>query len=135
EGKQEMDRGAWEAASKTFQHGLSVAQGIPFQRRLASELSVRLRLAEQKRAAQELHRLANRIRFLGGAEPFPAGGLRGLEASCRSFWDNRVRIVERLMPDEAVALEPAVRDDLFDLAIFWADLQACLAPPGEKEEV
>src|SRR5262249_51488534 len=134
EGKQEMQQGEWEAAIKTFQHGLSVAQGIPFQRGLASELGARLRLAEQKRATQELHQLANRIRFLGAAEPSPAG-LRGLEASCRSFWENRVRIVERLMLADAVALEPSVRDDLFDLAIFWADLQARLAPPDEKEEV
>jgi hypothetical protein len=134
EGKQEMERGEWDGAIKTFQHGLSVVQGIPLQRSLAEELGVRLRLAEQKRTTQELHQLANWIRFLGGADPLPVGGLRGLEASCRSFWENRVRIVEQLMPAGAVALEPNVRDDLCHLAIFWAELQGRLVPPGEKEE-
>jgi tetratricopeptide (TPR) repeat protein len=54
--------------------------------------------------------------------------------SCRAFWENRGRVVERLSPAGGHALDPAVRDDLLDLAIFWADLQVRLAPPAGKEE-
>jgi tetratricopeptide (TPR) repeat protein len=42
--------------------------------------------------------------------------------------------VERLSPGGGPALEPVVRDDLLDLAIFWADLQVRLAPPAGKGE-
>jgi tetratricopeptide (TPR) repeat protein len=41
--------------------------------------------------------------------------------------------VERLGPGGGHPLEPGVRNDLYDLAIFWADLQVRLAPPDGKE--
>jgi serine/threonine protein kinase/Flp pilus assembly protein TadD len=137
DGQRQKDNGEWEGAIRTLRRGQSVARGIPFQRDLADELDRQLRLAEQARTAanrtaavRELHQLADRVRFLYGADPFPPKGLRGLEASCRAFWENRGRVVECLSP----VLEPAVRDDLLDLAIFWADLQVRLAPSVGKEE-
>jgi hypothetical protein len=42
--------------------------------------------------------------------------------------------VERLSPAGGPGLEPAVREDLLDLAIVWADLQVRLAPTDGKEE-
>jgi eukaryotic-like serine/threonine-protein kinase len=53
---------------------------------------------------------------------------------CRTFWDDRGRVVERLSPAGGPALEPAAREDLLDLAIVCADLQVRLAPPDRKEE-
>ncbi len=136
-----MAKGEWEGAISTLQRGLAGARGIPFQRDLADELDRRLHLAEQARtaavraaAARELHQLTDRIRFLYGANHVQLEGLLGLEACCRAFWNERGRIVERLSPAGSHALEPVVRDDLLDLAIFWADLQARLAPPIGKEE-
>jgi Flp pilus assembly protein TadD len=66
-------------------------------------------------------------------DAFPRNGLRGLEACCRDFWERRTHIAWRLHGENAAGLEPAVRDDLLDLAIFLADLQARLAVPGEKK--
>jgi serine/threonine protein kinase len=135
----QMDRGEWEGAVGTLRHGLTAARGLPFQRRLADELGRRLRLAEQARAAadraaagRELHRLADRLRFLYGAEPASPDGLAALEARCRAFWDDRGRVVEHLTPDAGAALKPAVRDDLLDLAIVSADLRVRLAPADGK---
>jgi tetratricopeptide (TPR) repeat protein len=140
-GRSEMDSKEWGRAVSTLQHGLRVARGIPFRGDLADQLDSRLRLAEREQAAakraaaaRELHLLSNRIRFLYGAEHFSHGGLRGLEASCRAFWENRIWIVANLRPDGAAALEPPVRDDLLDMAIFCAHMQQRLAPPGGKEQ-
>jgi serine/threonine protein kinase/Flp pilus assembly protein TadD len=141
DGQVQMAKGEWEGAVRTLQSGLSAVQGLPWQRDLADELDRQLRLAEQARsaaersaAARELHRLADRARFLYGAHDFAPEGLRGLEAGCRALWENRGRIVERLSPAGGAALEPLVRDDLLDLAIFWADLQVRLTPPARQEE-
>jgi tetratricopeptide (TPR) repeat protein len=130
DGQARLDDGEWEAAVGALGRGLSAVRGLPFQGDLTDELDRRLRQAEQARdaadraaAAHELHRLADRARFLYGAEDLPPAGLRGLAARCQELWEQRGRVVERLKPDGGSALEPAVRDDLLELAIFCADLQ------------
>jgi tetratricopeptide (TPR) repeat protein len=141
DGQGQMDRGEWEGAIGTLQRGLSAARALPFQRDLVGELDRRLRLAEQEwatadrsAAARELHQLADRVRFLYGTDQFPPGGLRGVTEGCRAIWERRARVVECLSSAGADALETTVRDDLLDLAIFWADLQVRLAPPAGLEE-
>jgi tetratricopeptide (TPR) repeat protein len=140
DGQARLDDGEWDAAVGTLGRGLSAAQGLPFQRDLADEVGRRLSQAEQARdaadraaAARELHRLADRARFLYGADDLPRDGLRGLAARCQELWEQRRRVVERLNPDGGSALEPAVRDDLLDLAIFCADLQERSALPSGGE--
>jgi eukaryotic-like serine/threonine-protein kinase len=145
DGQTQMAQGEWEAAVRTLQRGRSAVRGIPFQESLAGELDRQLTLAGQARdtanraaAVRELHQIADRIRFFYGAAtvsgtPFSAEGLRGLDTCCRGVWDNRARIVELLSPAGGPALDPDVRDDLLDLAIFAADLQVRLAPEYGKE--
>jgi tetratricopeptide (TPR) repeat protein len=141
DGRVQMARGDWEGAAGALQRGLAVARGLPGQGDLADELERGLRQAEQGRTAANqaaavrgLHQLADRVRFLYGADHVPPESLRRLEAPCRDLWDSRGRIVERLSPEGGPALEPDARDDLLDLAIFWADLQVKLASPEGKEE-
>jgi tetratricopeptide (TPR) repeat protein len=78
--------------------------------------------------------LANQVRFLYSVDHRSLGNVRELEVACRDLWEKRVRIVERLSPGGQAGLEPSVRDDVLDLAIFWADFQAQLAVPGRQEE-
>jgi Flp pilus assembly protein TadD len=131
------------------------------QRDEAQKLVRRLDRAERVRtevqrdtAAQELHRLTERVRFLYDADHQAVGpasqpdgktgqvgkpdlraqSLRALEAPCRAFWEERARIVEHLSPGGPAGLEQGIREDLLDLAIFWADLQERSAPPGEKHQ-
>jgi serine/threonine protein kinase/Flp pilus assembly protein TadD len=141
DGQTQMDGGEWEGAIRTLRHGLDVARDLLVERDLADKLERRLHLAERARAAAHrataagtLHQLADRARFLYGADHLSSADLRRLEPSCRAFWENRGRILERLRPDGVAALEPAARDDLLDLAILWADLPVRLASPAEVEE-
>jgi serine/threonine protein kinase/Flp pilus assembly protein TadD len=140
DGRVQLKNEQWDSALRTLQAGLAVARGTPGQGELAEELAQSLHEAEQgqnaaQRAADaaELHRLADQIRFLYGTNSFPAG-LRTLETCCRSFWDKRDQIARHLNDGKGGALDPAVRDDLLDLAIFWADLDVRLAPLAGKEE-
>jgi serine/threonine protein kinase len=136
----QMALGQWEGAVRTLRHGHAIVQGLPWQGELAENLEHRLRQAEQGRiaadragAVRELHQLADRVRFLYGADHLAPEALQGLEGCCRTFWKDRERVVERLRTAGGAALEAAARDDLLDLAIFWADLQIHLTPPASKE--
>jgi tetratricopeptide (TPR) repeat protein len=141
DGKVLMAQGQWEGAMRALERGRDAARGLPWQHDLATELDRRLRLAEEGQAAadrdasaRELSRLADHVRFLYTADSPPPEALRGLAERCRAFWEKRRRVVERLRVAEGRALAPTVRDDLLDLAIFWADLQVRLAPPAEAHE-
>lgn len=140
-GQVQMNRSEFEGAVRTLQQGLSAARELPFRHGLEAELNHQLHLAEKARAkaeraaaARELHRLADRVRFLYGDLDFTSKGLRSLAPSCRALWEGRQRIVQRLSNNGTSALEPVLRDDLFDLAIFYADLQVRLALPAGKVE-
>jgi serine/threonine protein kinase/tetratricopeptide (TPR) repeat protein len=134
DGQLHLTRGQGEEAVRTLQRGLAAAREIPFQSELVTELERRLRQAEQVWAVHELHRLTDRLRFLYGAGPLPSTNLRGLEAGCRTIWADRGWVLSNLHPGEGSTPEIAVRDDLLDLAILWADLRVRLAPPGTKRE-
>jgi serine/threonine protein kinase len=141
DGQAQMDKGQWDGAITTLRRGLAAARDLPFQDDLARELDRRLGRAERARAAAdraaaaaELHRLAERARFLYGADPLPSGDWSRLAASCRALWEGRRCIMEKLAPPGRRELEVAVRDDLLDLAIFWADLQTPLAPVAPAEQ-
>jgi serine/threonine protein kinase len=140
EGRIQAAAGQWDGAVQAFQRGLKAARDVPLQGDLAAELEQGLHRAEQGQAAAErdaartdLHRLTDQVRFLYGANHVRAERLPALAASCRALWDNRARIVERLGEGGTATVAPAVRDDLLDLAIFWADLQVRLAPPSGKD--
>jgi tetratricopeptide (TPR) repeat protein len=136
-----MARGQWEGAVRTLHRGHAAARGLPWQGDLTALLDQQLRLAlkgqtaaARAAAARELHTLADRVRFLYGADPLAPEALRGVEEYCRAFWGKRDHIVRRLGAPRGRALDPGVRDDLLDVAIFWADLQVRLAPAAEKRQ-
>jgi tetratricopeptide (TPR) repeat protein len=141
DGQAAMDKGEWEAADNTLRRGLSAARSIPFQRDLAADLERRLHRVGQARntesrvaVARDLHRLSDRIRFFYGEDSFARGVPSTLEARSRLLWENRRQLVENLRDPGSAALEPVVRDDLLDLAIFWANLQVQLSPSTEIKE-
>jgi tetratricopeptide (TPR) repeat protein len=141
DGQVQMAQGQWQGALRTLQRGHAASWGLPWQNDLARALARQLRRARQGQAAANraaaadaLHQLADRVRFLYGADQLAPEALRELETYCRAFWDKRRRATECLTAAGGGGLEAAVRDDLLDLAIFWADLQVRLAPPEEKEQ-
>ena len=125
DGRVQAAKGEWDGAAATLRRGLAAVQGLPWQGELTGEMERLLVRADEGRAAAEkaaaaaeLHRLADRARFLYGADHLPPAGQKELAAGCRAFWDDRGRVVDRLGP----TLDPAVRSDLYDIAICWADL-------------
>jgi serine/threonine protein kinase len=129
DGRVQMAKGEWGLAAGTLRRGLAAVESLPWQGELTGDLercAARVddgRVAAERAAlAADLHRLADRARFLYGADRFPAAGLAELTAACRTFWNDRERVASRLRPAGATTLEPAVRADLIDLAICWANI-------------
>jgi eukaryotic-like serine/threonine-protein kinase len=140
-GDKQMAKGEWDTAIGTLQCGLSMARGLPFQDALADELNQRLHLADQGRIAGNranafnyLHDLADQARFLYGSNYHCRERIQRLASSCRAFWGKRRDVVARLTDNGNAPLEPPVRDDLVDLAIFWSDMQEHVLFPTDKEK-
>jgi Flp pilus assembly protein TadD len=75
--------------------------------------------------------VAERLRYLAGAESLRSAGPDGLRERCRASWQAR-----GLLTDASAPLDPAaeerVRDDLLDLALLWSDLERRL---GSQEDM
>ncbi len=102
-GQAQLTEGQNAEAAGTFQRGLSLVRGLPGQSGLAEDLGDGLRAAEdaraeadQARAVQALHSLADRARFLHGVGPRPSAELRRLESACRALWERREPILKRV---------------------------------------
>src|SRR5207248_1254516 len=68
----------------------------------------------------DLHRLAEQLRLLAGAdEPLPAAIGRELDRCCRRCW----QAWETVEAGLGETLQERTRNDLLDLAVLWADLR------------
>lgn len=134
EARSTLEKHRYAEAADLAQRGIGLAGSLPGHADLLRELQDVQRLAAEGQAAtrrdaavRELHALADRVRFLYGMDALAASELRRLEACCRTLWDQRALIQERLGDAQA----PLVRSDLIDLAVLWADLHVRLASAEE----
>jgi serine/threonine protein kinase/Tfp pilus assembly protein PilF len=127
EGRLLLRRGQYPEALATLRVGLEKARALMGTQGLEQELTHQFRLAEQAQAAQELHGLADQIRFVSGDELLSPRPAHELETQCRALWDRREQIVERLGRDLDPAAREQIQADLLDLAILGADLRIRLA--------
>lgn len=132
DGQQLVLAGRFAEAQGVFHRGLDHLHGLPGNRDLKRELTSRVRLAARAQAALDLHDIADRFRLLYGADFFPAPRLQELESRCRTFWDQRALILDRLGTELDADFERRIQLDLLDLAILGADLRVRLAPESGK---
>jgi serine/threonine protein kinase/Flp pilus assembly protein TadD len=131
EGREQARRGAYGEAVKTLARGKSRASGLPGTGELLALLDAESRLARRAQAAEELHAVAERLRFLAGADLLSTAELRQLAARCRTAWDTRSLLTEGATTPPGGDGEEQVRADLRDLALLWSDLRRELARRGE----
>jgi serine/threonine protein kinase len=131
-------------AVQTLTAGTEQVEWLPGAADLKKGLAVHLRRARRAEAAQQLHSQAQLSRFLlelndlagdrPGAPPRGQGRSRDrrlaliLPAGCREAWGTR-HLLTLSSPETALETddERAIRFDLIDVAVFWADLQVRLA--------
>src|SRR5262249_36027916 len=109
--------------------------GLPGSGRLVEEVDAQLRRARRAQAANELHAVAESLRFLAGAEIRSLPELQALEAHCRKAWDTRDLAADREAAGLDAATEAQGRADLLDLALFWVHLRRRVSQGGDAGEV
>ena len=130
EGHRQRQERQYAEALATLRRGQAAVEPLPGNGDLKIGLADEVRRAEQGQAAQELHQVADHMRFLYGSS-LPPAPLRLLEGQCRRLWDRRNEILGRLQSDADPQIQEQIQADLLDLAILWTDLCVRLAPAEE----
>jgi serine/threonine protein kinase/Flp pilus assembly protein TadD len=128
-GELELQRHQYAAAIATLERGLAVTESLPGSGDLRGRLSDCLRSAERAEAMDQLHLLADALRFLGDIDSWSLDSTRALERRCRRLWEKRALIRE----EESWASDPRNASDLLDLVMIWNDVRMRLARGGQVE--
>jgi serine/threonine protein kinase/Flp pilus assembly protein TadD len=144
DGQHRLANQDYAAAARSLEHGLGLLANLPGNQDLRAALSDGLDLARRAQAADSLHRVVDRLRFLLGVDALPGPPLRTLERDCRTVWELRHFITHQAGgatwatsggAELQDAREKQIRTDLIDLAILWSELRVRLAAPLGDVEV
>jgi serine/threonine protein kinase/Tfp pilus assembly protein PilF len=120
EGTDQLQRRAYREAIRTLSHGRARAEGVPGSAGRLTAFDAELRLARRAAAADDLHAVAERLRFLAGGEPRPATEREALTNQCRAAWEARDLLTDRSASLDAGS-EAQLQADLLDLALLWGN--------------
>jgi serine/threonine protein kinase/Tfp pilus assembly protein PilF len=108
------------AAAAAVARGRDLLRGLPWRDDLSAAFHQQASRVQQAQLANDLHSLAERLRFLIDVDTLSPAQVQILEEQCRAIWGVRDRLTGE-------TLEPQVRDDLLDMALLGADLHIRLA--------
>jgi eukaryotic-like serine/threonine-protein kinase len=125
DGQQLLRRGQHQAdAINTFNRGIELLDGRPFEGDLRQQLRDQLATARRLQLASQLHQLADEIRILYGSDTIaPPARLASLAAQCDAFWQKRSQVIDAL----GATGDADIATDFQDIAIFAAGLHARLS--------
>jgi len=107
---------------------------LPFGGWLSEAMNRELRLAHAGRVREEVHRLADLIRYRYGVELPPREEALALERLCRDIWSRRGEILRLEMASTDRESRSVLQEDLVEIASIGVDLRASLARDGESND-
>jgi serine/threonine protein kinase/tetratricopeptide (TPR) repeat protein len=116
-------------ATKALKHGLSLAEHLPAIGPYRAELADALARADRLAKVEDLHRLAELVRFRYGLDPPGPEEARALILRAQAAWQDR----ELLLKPPGLKAEGVVRADLLDFALAWVGFRVRLAPATEAD--
>jgi tetratricopeptide (TPR) repeat protein len=122
-GRELLGLGHVEAAAETLERAVRLAEAAPGAEAVAEEAGRLRRAARQTLAVAELGRLADSVRFLYPFDGQPPAVLAELEDRCRTVWERRDLVRDRLAAGGEAADRARVEADLLDLAVLGAALR------------
>jgi Flp pilus assembly protein TadD len=134
DGRRSRASGHYDEAIRALRRGLEGARNVPAVGVLARDMEEEILLAERGRKADELHELADHVRFWYGIDLPSEEDARVLVRNARSAWERRTVLLPSGRAALGHAWEQRVKADLLELAVVWAELRVRLAPPGEMDE-
>ena len=120
DGERQLAAGQFAEAVRSFERGVSVAEGLPFHPDVRRQALSRLAIARQVQLAHQLREAADHVRALYGSESIAAERLASLESQCRALWQQRDVIRSVL----GATHERETAEDLTDIAIFATGARA-----------
>lgn len=135
DGRRQRLAGRWDTATHLLERVRPSAAYLPFGAGLRRTLDEELRIARRGQVAQELHRLAEQIRYRYGMGLPPIEEALSLDRLCRAIWGRRG---ELLYADGGPTIdrrsEEWIRTDLAEIAAVGFDLRIRLASTGEADD-
>lgn len=120
--RDKIEKGRFDLAKMTSDHGLALAGALPWRGQLWQDLQEARTAADQGARVQQLHALVARLRALYGPAGLPAREAERLESDAGRLWNERSLLLGDSDESRSGGLSE-VRDDLADLALFWAAVQ------------
>jgi serine/threonine protein kinase/Tfp pilus assembly protein PilF len=120
EGTEQVQRRGYREAIRTLGRGRARVEGVPGSAELVMAFDAELRRARRAAAADDLHAVADRLRFLAGGERRPATEREALTQQCRAVWEARDHLTDRSASLDAGS-EDQLQADLLDLVLLWGD--------------
>jgi serine/threonine protein kinase/Flp pilus assembly protein TadD len=130
-GRQLIERGHYEDARERLSVGRGATYYVPFIPGLKRAIELELRRAWRGEVADELHAMADRIRFDYGLDPPPPDRAKEVVERLRGLWDKLPRLTDPREPRLEPEREETVRTDLLELAVVWADFRVQFAPTDQ----
>lgn len=140
--RRQIDRRDYPAAARDLRQGLALidhpwvgvfGSHLSHHQKLRRDLTTYLSQARHLAMAEEIHELAERLRFLYGAELESTEPLRALDHHLRATWEARDRIVGQLSPELDPEHAGRLKSDLLDLGILRASLRVRLAGGSDAD--
>lgn len=119
--RQQRDAGHYALATRTLERGRAQLQWVPFSSSLRQQLADALHRTADQETLAVLRRLLDQLRFLPTTEHLTSQQLADLRAACAAAWARRARLAASA---EDPAEKQAVRDDLREFGILWANLRS-----------
>src|SRR5262245_39370699 len=133
DGESYLDQRRYAEAAEVCRAGEALIDGLPFHRKLRTQLTETRQAASRGQAAADLHEFCERVRPLYAAEMLTPVQAGEASARCKELWDRREDIVRQLAGRPDAEADRRWRTDLLDLGILTAHLEARTAAPGQAE--
>jgi eukaryotic-like serine/threonine-protein kinase len=131
EGIRAREAGDHRTSLDALDRGLSHVERIPWSTGMRNEISSERDRTRRARLADELHELADLVRFRFGVDLPPAAEARALERVCQTVWENRSLLVPAMSNGTGRLTALQIKQDLVELAAARADFLAALGSSDE----
>jgi tetratricopeptide (TPR) repeat protein len=131
QGRSMLHRRHFTEAGDAFRRGLTFTEHLPGVTRKQDLLAHELARATRGSKLEELHQLAELIRFRYCLTLPPPEEARSLIQLGRTIWNGRSKLIAPLAGEAAAGIDDRTRTDLLDLLVLWANLRVSTASTAE----
>jgi len=122
-GEEFFAQNEFERAAEVFRRGADLCRSLPGEAELHRRLAVRCDNAQRLHEVGQVSQLAERLRYLTGSNLSARGMPIGADRRFADIWAKRGEYLDFAQTGMPPAQREALRNDLFDLALIWADLR------------